>query len=130
MEHKEVNAGDGENENFSKMCTVFAERLESRVVNSWIQSWCTFWARCALYGLAIFLCFSSVFLYNRKYISSTDFGYVMPLAALSSAALIFVSTLFRTEKKSDILMDVGVDMITEFLPSYKKSRSQRKGVKE
>jgi hypothetical protein len=27
-------------------------------------------------------------------------------------------------------MDVGVDMISEFLPSYKKSRLQRKEVKE
>jgi hypothetical protein len=54
----------------------------------------------------------------------------MPLAALSSAALIFASALFKTEKKSDILMDVGVDMISEFLPSYKKSRLQTKEVKE
>lgn len=130
MENRDVNAGDGENADFSKMCNIFTERLESRVIHSWIHSWCCFWARCALYGLAIFLCFSSVFLYNRRYISSTDFGYIMPLAALSSAALIFASALFKTEKKSDILMDVGVDMISEFLPSYKKSRLQRKEVKE
>jgi len=54
----------------------------------------------------------------------------MPLAALSSAALIFASALLQKEKKSDILIDVGVDMITEFFPSYKKSRSRKGKEKE
>jgi len=130
MENRDINACDGENEDFSKICNIFTERLESRVIHSWINSWCSFWARCALYGLAIFLCFSSLFLYNRRYISSTDFGYIMPLAALSSAALIFASALLQKEKKSDILIDVGLDMITEFLPSYKKSRSRKGKEKE
>lgn len=103
----------------------FLNRFESRVVKSWANSWFLFCARWICYGLAIFICTSTLLLYLRKQISSTDFGYIMPLSAMSSAALICASSQFCPEKKSDILFDLSLDLISDFLPSHKATYRTR-----
>jgi hypothetical protein len=119
-----MNDDDSDNEaetaEYSKMYCKFLDRVESRIVKSWVTSWFSFIIKFLLYGLATFVCSASVLLYARKQISSTDFAYVMPLSALSSAALIYTSSLFSPEKRSEILLDVGVDLISEFLPTSKR----------
>lgn len=110
---------------YAKVYAKFIDHLESRVIKSWASSWCAFFTRCLLYGLSVFVCASSVLLYTRKFISATDFGYIMPLSALSSAALLFASTFIMSERKSEILFDVGIDLISEFLPSSATRRRRR-----
>jgi hypothetical protein len=101
-------------------------RVESRVVYYCADSWCFFFARVLLYLVSVFILSSSVLLYKYKNVNATDFGYMLPLSGLSSAALLYVSTYFKPQNKSDLLLDVGVDLLSDFLPSYRSKSTCRK----
>ena len=104
----------------------FIERLESRVFQSILNSWYFFGIRFVLHIMSMFVFSSSIFLYMYHQISATNFSYILPLSALSSASLLFISTKFRNENKSDLLMDVGVDLLSEFIPFSNTKNTKRK----
>jgi hypothetical protein len=108
-----------------ELVSSIVDKIESRIVYYWTESWCTFLARIFLYFITLCVLLSSVLLYKFKNINATDFGYMVPLSGLSSAALLYVSTFFKQQSKSELLLDVSVDLLSDFLPTYsKKSKSK------
>ena len=102
--------------------SLFIESLKNRVFQLIINSWYLFCIRFVLHIMSMFVFSSSIFLYMYDQISATNFSYILPLSALSSASLLFISTKFKNENKSDLLMDVGVDLLSEFIPSSNTKR--------
>ena len=102
----------------------FIESLKTRVFQSILNSWYLFCIRFVLHIMSIFVFSSSIFLYMYHQINATNFSYILPLSAVSSASLLFISTKFKNENKSDLFMDVGVDLLSEFLPSSNTKRKR------
>lgn len=104
---------------FQKVYNKFIINIEKKVLNSFFNSWCLFCVRLFLYSMSFFVFCSTLYLFVYKHINSRDFAYIVPMSALSSATILFLTTKFVNQNKSDIIWDASIDVLTEFIPSSK-----------
>jgi len=116
-----------ETEQMQKAILKFMEQIEVRIMQWCAQRWLVFLLKVLMYSSALINSLLCFYFYYNGIITSSDFCFALPFTSISSSLLVYIASNLKTTPGTEILFEVGANVLSEFFPTNKKKNKSWEG---